>query len=251
MIMARQSDPSDTPPGIPVLVTRPQAEAEAFATELTARFGPKVRPVVTPLLAPRCLSPELPTGDFGAVVFTSAQAVEAALPFRPKLPTLAWCVGKKTAMTAMAAGFRAKSADGDAEGLLAALSSDPPTGSILYLRGVDTAFNLLERLGKMGISGKEAVVYIQDRRPLSPEASDLLQLPRDIIVPLFSPRTARLFRAALPLNPIARLHIAALSARVAQALGDTSSFEIAIAQRPDAPAMLDTVESLLVAMTPP
>lgn len=241
--MARQSTP--------VLVTRPQVEGEAFAAALTARFGDRLRPVVAPLLAPRALSPDFPDGTFAAVVFTSAQAVKAASAWRDRLPALAWCVGHKTAQAATEAGFHARSADGDAESLLAALAAEPPPGAILYLRGVDTSVNILEKLEKTGIPAREIVVYVQEPQDLTPDALSILQAADPVIVPLFSPRTARLFRAALPPDTRAPLHIAAMSANVADALGDLPHAALAVAPQPDAPGMLAAVESLLVRLTPP
>jgi uroporphyrinogen-III synthase len=235
----------------PILVTRPLAEGEAFAKALTTRFGARLRPVLSPLLAPRNLTPLLPDGDYAAVVFTSAQAVHAARPMTASLPKLAWCVGRKTAEAATAAGFQSNSADGDAEALVTAIAAAPPSGSILYLRGVDTSSNILVRLKNLGIHVDEAVVYVQEPQPLTPETLTLLREPVDVIVPLFSPRTARLFRAALPDNTQARLHIAAMSGNVAEALGDLPHAALTVAIHPDAPAMLDAVETLLVRLPPP
>lgn len=235
----------------PILVTRPLAEGQAFAQALTARFGARVRPVLSPLLAPRDLTPLLPEGDYAAVVFTSAQAVQAARPLAARLPKLAWCVGRKTAEAARAAGFQSRSAGGDAEALVMAIAAAPPSGSILYLRGVDTASNILIKLRNIGLHAEEAIVYIQESQALLPQARALLQDPVDVIVPLFSPRTAQLFRAALPDETRARLHIAAMSGNVAEGLGDLPHAALTIASHPDAPAMLDAVETLLVRLPPP
>lgn len=234
-----------------ILITRPKAEGDTFAAALNARFGLKVRPVVSPLLAPRNLTPDLPPGEFAAVVFTSAQAVEAARPFMSQLPDLAWCVGRKTAQAATAAGFRARSADGNAEALVQALAMDPPDGSILYLRGVDTSCNLLERLDDYCISADEAVLYLQEPQALTAEALALLKQPADVIVPLFSARSARLFRAALPDDTRARLHIAAMSRAIAGELEDLPHANLTVANHPDADAMMDAVETLLVRLPPP
>ena len=233
----------------PVLVTRPQAEA--FADALVSRFGARVRPVLTPLLCPRNLDPDLPQRDYAAVVFTSTQAVEASRALWPRLPRLAWCVGRRTSQAAAAAGFDARSADGDARALVSALSAAPPSGRTLYLRGVDTSFNLLDELHNLGISADELIVYVQESRPLSPKAIELLQQPDAVILPLFSPRTARLFRAALPSDCRARLHIAAMSETVAAALDDLPHAALAIARHPDAAAMLDVIESLLADLALP
>ncbi|HEY6919517.1 MAG TPA: uroporphyrinogen-III synthase [Tabrizicola sp.] len=229
----------------PVLVTRPRAEAEVFAAALTARFGSRVQPLVSPLLAPRLLSPPIPDRDYAAVIFTSAQAVEAAGHLDRALPALAWCVGRKTADVATAAGFRARSADGDADALAESIAQDPPDGRILYLRGVDTRGNLLEKLVSSGIETDVAIVYEQVAQPLTPQALSVLAAPTDVIVPLFSPRTARLFCASLPPASPARLHVAAMSDAVAEPLHALDPAALVVARKPDGPAMLDAVETLL------
>jgi len=244
--MARQSEPQ-----IPALVTRPRAEGEAFAAALTARFAPRVRPVLTPLIAPRLLTPPIPDHDYAAVVFTSAQAVEAVRQLTATLPRLAWCVGRRTAAVATEAGFEARSTDGDAEALAKAILVDPPNGRILYLRGVDTRGNLLEILESFGIKTDVAIVYAQDPCRITFEALSLLRSVDPVLIPLFSPRTAALFRAELPADSSAKLHIAAMSGAVAEALGDLPRTALTIARQPDAPGMLDAVESLLVGLTAP
>ena len=241
--MAKQSEPQ-----VPVLVTRPWAEGEAFAAALTARFGTRVRPVVAPLIAPRYLAPSIPARDYAAVVFTSVHAVEGARRLGLVLPSLAWCVGRKTAAVATAAGFQARSGEGDAEALTRAILGDPPNGRLLYLRGVDTHGNILKILQSSGVNTDVAIVYRQDSQPMPPEALSLLRSSDPVLVPLFSPRTASLFRAVLPPDAAAKLHIAAMSRAVAEALGDLPRAALTIAGRPDAPAMLDAVESLLAGL---
>lgn len=236
---------------IPVLVTRPRAEGEAFAAALNDRFGARLRPLVAPLIAPRFLRPSIPAGDYAAAVFTSARAVEGARRLGVHLPRLAWCVGQKTAKVAAAAGFQAKSADGDAEALAKAIGNDPPNGRILYLRGVDTRGNLLELLESFGINTDVAIVYTQEAQSLAPEALALLRFPGPVLIPLFSPRSAALFRAALPPDTRADLHIAAMSSAVAEALGDLPRAALVTARHPDAGAMLDAVESLLADLPAP
>ena len=244
--MARQSAPV-----IPVLVTRPQAEGEGFAAALVARFGARVRPVLTPLMTPLYLRPTIPAKDYAGVMFTSAQAVEGARRLGIPLPPLAWCVGRKTASVAKAAGFQTISADGNADALVEAVLKSPPDGRMLYLRGVDTSGNILERIEDSGICVDDAIVYSQEPVPLTQDARLLLSTPGDLIVPLFSPRTASLFRSALPARTLARLHIAAMSAGVAAALDSLAPDSLVIAAHPDTPAMLAAVETLLVNLPAP
>ncbi len=251
MQMARQSESKATDPAVPVLITRPRTEAEAFATALAARFGTRLRPIVAPLIAPRYLTPEVPVHPWAAVAFTSAHAVEGARRLSLPLPRQAWCVGRKTADVARAAGFQAQSADGTVDDLVSAILKAPQNGRILYLRGVDTRGNLLEKLQSSGVDTEVAIVYAQAPQPLSPQALDLLRRDAAVIVPLFSPRTALLFRTALPADLRANLHIATMSAAVAETLDGLPRRALAVARHPDAPGMLDAVESLLATLAPP
>lgn len=151
MAMAKQSLARP----LSVLLTRPLEQGQAFARRLEERFGGQVEPIFSPLMAPVFLAPPLPTGDFGAVIFTSAMGVAAARTLNLALPGRAFCVGRQTAKTASAAGFTASSTDGDAEALLANLLADPPKGRLSDLRGEEARGNLAERLTMAGIPTEE------------------------------------------------------------------------------------------------
>lgn len=248
MGMARQSEPLPArDPAVAVLLTRPRAQGEAFARQLTLRFGTRVRPVIAPLMAPDYLSPPIPPGPFAAVVFTSAHGVEGALRLGLQLPPLAWCVGRSTAAAATAAGLTARSADGSADDLVAAIEQDPPNGRLLYIRGVDTSGDIASTLNSKDIPTVSLQVYLQKPIPFSGESLLLLRNPTPLIVPLFSPRSARLFRQALPPDALADLRIVAMSEAVATAAADIPRTAMVIAGNPDAPGMLEGVESLLAA----
>ena len=241
--MAKQSTATATP----VLLTRPEAQSRAFAEALVLRFGDRLRCVVAPTMAPIFLSPHLPEGHFDAVIFTSATAVNAARMLGTPLPTRAWCVGARTAEAAQAAEFNASSANGDADDLVAAILSDPPKGRLLHLRGQDSRGNVAERLTAHGITTISAIFYRQEPQPLTPEAIALLQDPAPLILPIFSPGSAAVLAAALPTTTLARLHIAAISAAVAEAAASIPHVALVTARNPDADGMLNGVGTLLAA----
>lgn len=242
--MATQSSPDP----VPVLLTRPRDQSESFAAALHDRFGDRVRPVLSPLMRPDYLSTDLPSGPFAAVIFTSLHGVAAALPWRARLPRLAWCVGARTAQEAQAAGFQTRAAEGDAESLVAAILADPPPGPLLHLRGEDQRGDVAQRLTLAGHPTQSAIVYRQSPQPLSPQAAELLRRPGVVIVPLFSPRSAELLLAALPNPRLADLRIAAISAATAQVWPQGAA---TVARRPDADAMLQAVGNLIAAAPPP
>jgi uroporphyrinogen-III synthase len=248
MGMARQSDALPDPKvAVPVLLTRPRAQAEGFARQLLQRFGGRVRPVIAPLMVPEYLTPPPPEGPFAAVIFTSAHGVEGAVRLGLKLPRLAYCVGRSTAAAAQRAGLEAHSADGAAADLVASILQDPPNGRILYIRGVDTSGDVANDLIYNNIPVLSLQVYLQKPAPFAGESLDLLRRNSPVILPLFSPRSAMIFRDAMPSDAQADLHIVAMSVAVAQAAAAIAHGALVVAKRPDAAAMIDGVESLLAA----
>ena len=248
MGMGRQSAPAAP---VPVLLTRPLAEARAFAAALTGQFGARVQPILAPLMAVRHLAPTVPPGPFVGVIFTSAAGIDAAVDLGQDLPKLAWCVGRKTADRAAAAGFQARSADGDADALVAAILANPPPGRLLHLRGDEVRGEVAERLVSAGIETVSLTIYRQEAQPLSPEAVALLCTKSHVILPLFSPRSADLFCAALPSDTRATLSLVAMSAAVADKARAIPHAALVTAAHPTAKAMLHACGKLLGAASLP
>ena len=233
--MARQSRPAAP---LPVLITRPEPQASRFAADLTAALDGIVAPVLSPLMAQVTLSPPLPPA--AALVLTSESAV-LAVTGREPLPDRAWCVGGRTAAAARAAGLQAISAEGDAAALAALIASAGEQGPLLWLRGEEVAGDLAGDLAARGIALAQAVVYRQEPRPLSDTAQALLSGQAPVIVPLFSPRSARLFAQAAR-GALAPLHLCALSPAVAEAATALPTASRTIAARPTGGALLECVQ---------
>ncbi|MES2665561.1 MAG: uroporphyrinogen-III synthase [Pseudomonadota bacterium] len=244
--MARQSRAHPEP--LPVLLTRPAAQAARFAAQLADRFGARLVPVLSPLIVPRFLTPDVPAMPWAAVVLTSQTGAEAAGHLRQNvpLPDLAYCVGSRTAQAATEAGFRAISADGDADALIALILGAGEAGPLLHLHGAQTRGDVAARLSAGGVECHAAVVYVQHPQPLAPQALAVLQGAVPVVVPLFSPRTAQLFAAAAQ-DATAPLWIAALGPAVAGACPPNAL--ICTADRPDAGAMLMAIDRLLAGET--
>lgn len=213
-------------PQPPILLTRPAPQSARFAAALG-------RPcLISPLIAPRFLSPVLPRAE--ALILTSETGAEAAA--RLVKPGLAFCVGDRTAEVARGLGFEVRSARGDAEALVALILSHPPL-TLLHARGREARGEVAARLTAAGRPTAEAVVYAQEPRPLSPEAEALLTRAPFVLVPLFSPRSATLLAAEVRrLSAPARLRVVAMSAAVAEAARDLDPTP-AISARPDGDSM--------------
>lgn len=225
-----------------ILLTRPEPQSRRFAARLAEVCDLPV--LVAPLMQVRFLAPNLDEVPYQGLIFTSETGVQASLPLAANLPRRAYCVGRRTAEVAAAAGFDATSADGDAAALAAMLLAAPPPGPVLHLRGAETRGGLAETLTKGGLVTHEAIVYDQESRPLDPAARTLLQGTEPVILPLFSPRSARLAAAEMP-QPHAPLWVVALSPAVADAAAALRPVRRETARRPDADAMLAALAALV------
>lgn len=235
--MARQSQPT-------ILLTRPLAQSERFADQIGGA-------VISPLMRPEFLSPPVPAGEFAAIILTSETGAEAAGRISAAgavLPKRAFCVGNRTAEAARALGFDAQSAMGAADDLLALINAAAPVGRLLLLRGQDSAGDLERRLISAGKEAVSVIVYHQIAQNLNDEAATLLHGSAPVILPIFSPRSAKLMAAELRrVAATAPICLAALSPAVAEAFDfPTSLREIAL--RPDGAAMIRAVEALRVSL---
>ncbi|MYM55318.1 uroporphyrinogen-III synthase [Thalassovita mangrovi] len=222
-----------------LLLTRPLASSQRFAAQLRERLG-DVQVVISPLMRiePVGTAPDLVGA--GTLIFTSQNAL-AAVPDGQGRPC--YTVGDATAAAAQAAGFDPIAVEPDAEALFQRIMADRPAGPLLHLRGHHARGRLAERLTGAGIATDEKVVYEQRETALSDEAETLLSGEEPVIVPLFSPRSAKIFVSQYAGD--APLFIAAMSDAVADALGGLPVQQVARAAAPDAAAMIDTIEGLM------
>jgi uroporphyrinogen-III synthase len=214
-----------------ILLTRPEAQSRDLAARLRAQIDVPI--LVSPILEIAPVPFTLPvTPRF--LILTSAHAAEAARAAGLSgLP--AFCVGDRTAEAAAAAGLLPRSAAGDAGALLAILKEAAPEGPGLYLRGRHAASDLDSELGLAGIDTHAVIAYDQIPRPLSPEARAVLRGTAPVILPVFSPRSARLL-AAEAQGATAPLDLIPISANAAAAWKGRSA-SLTIAAAPDGPAM--------------
>jgi uroporphyrinogen-III synthase len=227
----------------PVLLTRPAPQSARFAAALRDRLGDGLRIVISPLMAAEFLEPSLPIDGLRGLVFTSETGVAgfARLTERRDLP--AHSVGRATADAARAAGLTvATEAGGDAGALTAALAG--AEGPLLWPRGEDAAVDLVAALAPVQV--RAAIVYRQAAQPATAEARALVAAETPFVLPLFSPRSAQLFAAALP-DRRAPLFVAAMSDAVAAAARDLHPARIVVAGKPDAGAMVEALAVLIAA----
>ena len=232
----------------PLLLTRPKEQGAGFAAAIAGQFGEKLRLIDSPLLAPRFFAPTFPSLPYSAIILTSKTGVEGYRRLgevKSSLPKLVFCVGQSTADAARSQGLQPSIEAINAADLITQITHLRPDGPLLHLRGQDSRGDVAGNLNSAGIDTKSAIVYVQDPQPFTQEAVAVLQQSAPVIVPLFSPRTARIFTSELKrCCGISPLLIVALSKEVASEATSLAA-QIKIAATPDADAVLDALSDLL------
>lgn len=232
-----------------LLLTRPARSSMRFAAAFRARFGDDWPVIVSPLtdLVAIGTIPEL--SGFAGLIFTSEAAVEVFARSGAACDLPAWVVGERTARAARSAGLRTETGPGDARGLCDQIIASGAKGPLLYLRGRHAAFDVATTLNSAGIETQAAIIYDQPECPLSSDALSALRGRTPILVPLFSPRAARLLVEQSP-EVHAPLHVAAMSDQVAIAAEGLRASKVDVAREPTADAMLDSLANLVSSVLP-
>lgn len=220
-----------------VLITRPKPQAEAFATALAVAHGGPVPCVISPLTAIVPLTIGGAFVDVKHVLFTSVNGVAQALRIGIPTTAIAWCVGAKTAQAASQIGFGVRVADGDSRSLVARIVADKPVGQIIHVRGRHVAGDVIGGLSAAGIACDAVVAYDQIAVAPTQAAIDVLRGETPVIVPLFSPRSAKMFGKIDEMQ--APLHIVSLSAAIDHVLLDSTVVTRTVARSGDAKGMVD------------
>ena len=225
---------------IPLIMTRPAEASGRFVDQLPGSLAQKLAVIDSPLveIVPETTTREINAGT--AVIFTSSNGVR----FAPKgQGRLAFCVGPHTTEAARRAGWDSTCCGETSDALVAALVAQPPAADLLHISGRHTRGQIIERLGAQGLNVARMVVYDQVLHPLTPRARAVLEEAKPAIVPIFSPRTAAQFAQECPED--ARPYVIALSDSVAEPLSDLRLAALEITARPDAAAMVDSLEKLV------
>lgn len=229
-----------------LLLTRPEAQSRRFAAAFRARFGEDWPVIVSPLTGIAFLPCDLPVELPADIVFTSENGVAAFARLSADRSATAWCVGARTEAAARAAGFATRCGPGDWAGLAALLIADGSVRRVLHPRGVHAAGDLSGTLASAGIETVSAIVYDQVELPPTAEALRLIASPVPVLLPLFSPRSARLAVRAFA-GARATLRLAAISPAADSAAAGLPARARVTAARPDGEAMVDALAALIAA----
>jgi len=225
-----------------IIITRPQHQADRFAADLQARTPIALDIMIAPLMEIVPVEPVAPLPNAKHLIFTSANGVAQADRLDLPRTATAWCVGDQTAEAAGALGVPVENAQGNSDDLVDKMITANPSGLILHLRGAHATGQVANRLNAAGLTCEEAIVY--DQRPVSPPAplKAVLSSNTPLIIPLFSPRSARLLATATHLQaPATCVAISETTARLAESL---FRVDVKIASFPDKNGMIAAILGL-------
>jgi uroporphyrinogen-III synthase len=223
-----------------LLLTRPQASAEAFVARLDPALVRGVEVCISPLMEIRPCRSGANLADYRGVIFTSANGVAFAGLGQGRR---AYCVGAGTARAATDQGWHVMQVAQDADALVAAICDTGAQAPLLHLSGTHRRGNIAERLTQAGIKTETAALYDQVLLPLSDRAQALLKGEATVILPLFSPRTAGQF--ADQAAELRNVRAIAISPAVADTVRHLNLKQLLIAQAPTGDAMRQDIEMLL------
>ena len=216
-----------------LLLTRPRADAEAFAESLGVTDA-----VISPLMELKVSGPLPPLGL--GLIFSSANGVASYVALGGPSALPCWCVGPRTGRAADQAGLLVQEVVETADALVDLAFSEI---ALTHLHGQHTRGAIADRLKARGLTCTSAAIYDQVAQPLSSEALRLLNSDQRVVVPLFSPRSAALFATRCPQGAWDRLHLVAISLATAAALPPGTAPQIA--ESPDGPGMIKAVRALI------
>ena len=199
--------------------------------------------VISPILTivPRGRTVDL--ADYSGVILTSENGARALAEQADVTSMKAWCVGERTASAAAALGMAAVSAGGNAADLIELVRAQRPADPLLHAHGAEVRGDVAQSLTALGIPVQAKIIYDQVETPLSGPARSLLAGAAPVILPLFSPRSARLVGDAARAAR-APLAIVALSAAVEQAWTGPGPESFTIVDHPDAAHMTGAIATI-------
>jgi uroporphyrinogen-III synthase len=216
---------------VALLLTRPSEAAARFLAVLPRDLVEQLAIVVSPLLKIRPLAPPEDLADYAGAVFSSAAGVVP--PPVSGLP--AYCVGERTAEAAAGAGWQSHVCGDNADALVAVLPQMNVAGPLLHMHGRHTRGRVAERLSAAGLRCDARVVYEQEQMEFTGEAQQLFADQAQVVAPVFSPRTARLF--AEKCSDARGIHFLAFSEAVAEPLKILNYKSLRICKAPNSGEM--------------
>lgn len=226
-----------------LLMTRPLESAKQFVAQLPTETHALITPIYSPLIGIEPCVSTLDFGDARGLIFTSANGVNTAAALTDRRDIPCFCVGRATTQAAHQVGWQANFTGENSESLIRTLHQTRPVAPLLHLRGTHARGAVAARLTALGCAATDQVIYDQPLLSLTDAALQALDGDAPILVPLFSPRTARHFAKIVIAK--APLLLASLSQAVAKPVKSLNYKNLCVANHPDAAAMTQCVVTLI------
>ena len=233
------------------LVTRPREESESLASALAARG---ISTVIEPMMQVHYQgATAFDLATMQAILCTSANGVRALARVTGERRLPLFAVGEATAAQARAEGFTAVESAGGAGADLVRLATErlrPQNGGLLHVTGDVVAGDLVGALRGHGFVIERSVLY--EARPVGALSASAVCALRSRTIDLalfFSPRTAAIFVKLANIAGIAAycrtITALAISADADTALAGLPWRNRLVSERPNRPALLNVLDSIL------
>ncbi len=201
---------------------------------------PGLSVIVAPVMDIHALPYMLPENPVDFVVISSQHAIPAALECGD-VPVV--CVGAATARKAEQSGLTVQGVYPAADDLVRGLA-DRAGQKALHLHGRHTRGNVAERLSSAGLETKDCVVYDQVARDWTSEERKKIFAQPCLVIPLYSPRSAKLLSGKLDAFE-GELRLVAISDACRDAWSGPTAHSIIVAEHPDGESMKRAIASQL------
>lgn len=225
-----------------ILITRPRSSSEGFARLIRTNLGEHTPIVVSPVIEIKSVSVEMDLDNVRTLIFTSHHAINSFCKQTPRRDFYCYTVGSLTFETAQKAGFKPSLGNGTAASLVHKITEEKPDGQALHVRGEHIAFDMMTPLRDAGIHLSEVILYHQAYCPLTTKAKAVLASSTNIVLPVFSTRSAKLFFEKETWK--GKLFVAAFSEAIASVISKEEIYALKIASKPAVAEMLNAVEYL-------
>ena len=226
-----------------LLMTRPLESAKRFVAQLPVDVRAMVTPIYSPLIGIEPSVTALDIGDSRGLIFTSANGARIAAGLSDLRDIPCYCVGEATTQAARHAGWQAHFTGENSEALIRTLHQTRPATPLLHIRGTHARGAVAARLTALGCATTDQVIYDQPLLSLNDTARLALAGDAPILVPLFSPRTARHFANIVTTK--APLLLAGLSDAVADPVKTLNYKQLLVAEQPNSKAMTRCIVRLI------
>lgn len=223
-----------------LLLTRPEGGNERFCLNIEHRLG-QCEILDSPLQKIEFLETLIEVKEESILIFTSINGLRASEKYNLRNKKC-FVVGENTRKIATSAGYEVLASSSDQENLLKLIKLKNPTESMVHIRGKYVAGNLCDSLKNNGFSCFEITGYNQQPLKIKKQIFHKVKSGRPVILPIFSPRSAKLLLNELDLTGF---HVAAMSEAVSKELGSVDLAELIISEKPDLTSMQEATLAIL------